>query len=104
MVLRLLGDVLPGKALHLTPSYRTHAEMFIDSTPITLDELENASGGTVILANTNNPDGRSIMPDFLADRLGRLYASSGWLVVDERSEEHSSELQTLKRNTYVDLS
>lgn len=81
--LRLLGDVLPGKAFHLTPSYRTHAEMFIDSTPITFDELENASGGTVILANPNNPDGRTIMPDFLADRLGRLSASSGWLVVDE---------------------
>src|SRR3546814_15008397 len=37
--LRLLGDVLPGKAFHLTPSYRTHAEMFIDSTPITFDDL-----------------------------------------------------------------
>src|SRR3546814_11363126 len=57
--------------------------MFFDSTPITFDELENASGGTVILANPNNPDGRTIMPDFLADRLGRLSASSGWLVVDE---------------------
>src|SRR3546814_486199 len=57
--------------------------MFIDSTPITFDELENASGGTVILADPNNPDGRTIMPDFLADRLGRLSASSGWLVVDE---------------------
>lgn len=70
--LRLIGDVLPGPARRLAPTYRTHGEMFGGALPT--DDLGH--GATLILANPNNPDGRTIAPQALLER-------PGWTVVDE---------------------
>ncbi|WCT72356.1 pyridoxal phosphate-dependent class II aminotransferase [Sphingomonas naphthae] len=76
--LRLLGDILPGEAAHVAPSYRTHAEIVAGSHAIAVEEIPAriAAGRTVILANPNNPDGRLIAPADLPE-------GPGWLVVDE---------------------
>jgi cobalamin biosynthetic protein CobC len=81
--LRLLSKVLPGPARHVWPSYRTHGEMFADSAPLPASGLEQAAGGITLLANPNNPDGRTSAPDELLAHLGRIRAATGWLVVDE---------------------
>lgn len=78
--LRMLGDILPGPAIHARPSYRTHGEMVPGSRPVALIELTGAEDATVIFANPNNPDGR-IMPP--ATLLGWMKARRDWLVVDE---------------------
>ncbi|WP_316251071.1 threonine-phosphate decarboxylase [Sphingomonas sp. JC676] len=81
--LRLLGGLgLPEPVRHVAPGYRTHGEAFAQSTAIDRHALadELAEGGTVLLANPNNPDGHL----FAAKELvRRAEASSGWLIVDE---------------------
>lgn len=77
--LRLMGDLIPGPACHLRPSYRTHGDMLPGSTPV--DDPMQAGSATLILANPNNPDGRlydiaQLLP--LIDQRG-----DGWLIIDE---------------------
>lgn len=81
--LRMLGDCLPGPAVHVVPSYRTHKEMVPDSRPIAASDATTISGSTIILANPNNPDGRAVPARQMADALRRIAATSGWLVIDE---------------------
>ena len=81
--LRMLGDILPGPALHAQPSYRTHGEMISRSQPVALAELSGAEESTIILANPNNPDGRITTPARLLDGLAARQNGAGWLVVDE---------------------
>lgn len=76
--LRLAGRLIGGDAQHLTPSYRTHGEMFEASAPVGWDSFDDQDG-TIILANPNNPDGRVIEPAAL---LGHRI-DDGWLLVDE---------------------
>lgn len=80
--LRMLGDILPGPAVHAWPSYRTHAEMLADSSSIGPDDIDVAPT-SVILANPNNPDGRIVSPARLLDWLQARRGSPSWLVVDE---------------------
>jgi cobalamin biosynthetic protein CobC len=81
--LDLLG--LPGPLRHVAPTYRTHAEVFPGSISISIDDLEREAdrGGTILLANPNNPDGRITSPDRLVVIAARLRERGGWLVVDE---------------------
>lgn len=81
--LRLLGDLLPGRAVHVEPCYRTHAEIFPGSAAVTRHDLTTLSARNLVLANPNNPDGRIVSPATLEALLARLAASSGWLAVDE---------------------
>lgn len=78
--LRLIGDMLPGPAFHLAPTYRTHTEM-ADSRPVSPERLHEADGANLILANPNNPDGRLLARDVMRDLLHRR--GEGWLLVDE---------------------
>lgn len=81
--LRLLDNLgLPEPFLHVSPGYRTHAEAFAGSTAIDRGMLAEAgqAGGTVLLANPNNPDGHVFAAKEL---LGIASGSNGWLVVDE---------------------
>ena len=80
--LRLIGDLLPGPARHLIPSYRTHGEVMEGGMPVARAHLADADGATLILANPNNPDGRLLTRATLLDLLDRRGAT-GWLVVDE---------------------
>ncbi len=82
--LRLLGELgLPAPARHVGPSYATHEAVF--PARISIDSLtdEATHGGTILLANPNNPDGRLVSPDALRPVIDRLRENAGWLVVDE---------------------
>lgn len=81
--LRMLGDILPGPAIHAWPSYRTHGEMIAGSRPASLADLDPKQAGTVILANPNNPDGSIIPPATLLNCLNVRRGAAGWLAVDE---------------------
>jgi cobalamin biosynthetic protein CobC len=79
--LRLVGTLAGGPARHIAPSYRTHGEMVAGSAPMT-PEAARGHGGTLILANPNNPDGRvtgAAAMQALLDGRG----PGGWLLVDE---------------------
>lgn len=80
--LRLAGDVLPGPARYLAPSYRTHGDMFGGAEPVTWSDAGDA---TLIVANPNNPDGSTVAPE-------HLLAQQGWLVIDEAFADHAPEL------------
>ncbi|MGE4321628.1 MAG: threonine-phosphate decarboxylase [Sphingobium sp.] len=78
--LRAITGLLPGPACHLAPSYRTHAVMLGGARPVAPEEVDGIGGGTLILANPNNPDGR--LTDCAA-LLARRWDAGGWLVIDE---------------------
>lgn len=81
--LQMLG--LPGPFRHVAPGYRTHAEAFAGSVPIAFAELEAeaARGGTILLANPANPDGRFVPASDVLDLAATLARRDGWLVIDE---------------------
>jgi cobalamin biosynthetic protein CobC len=85
--LRMLRDILPGPASHVWPSYRTHGDMIARSTAIASDHFPIAANGHVILANPNNPDGRTLpaamLQDWLTARQGTPSGAQDWLIVDE---------------------
>lgn len=76
---------LPGPVRHVVPSYSSHAEMLAGSTGIAHHDLEDEArrGGTIILANPNNPDGRIVPPTRLLTVARTLRDKGGWLIVDE---------------------
>ncbi len=78
--LRLLRELdLPQPARHVVPSYATHAAALPDSRPIALEDIDTA--GTLLIANPNNPDGRTLPPSRLLDIARGL--RGGWLLIDE---------------------
>lgn len=80
--LRMIGQLIPGPACHLVPSYRTHAEIVDQSEPVAMARLSEADGATLILANPNNPDGHVFGRDVLQGLIARR-GRKGWLLVDE---------------------
>ncbi len=77
--LRLVGALIGGAAQHVVPGYRTHGAMIAGSTavdPVAVQEV----GGSLILANPNNPDGLVIDA---ATMRGLLTDRDGWLLIDE---------------------
>ena len=76
---------LPAPFRHVWPGYRTHAEALPGSEPIPFDSLlaQAMLGGTIVLANPSNPDGRLVPPAELVDLAKALAKAGGWLVVDE---------------------
>lgn len=79
MGLRMLDALgLPEPYRHMVPSYGTHGEALPGSTPVATEAME-ARGGTLLLANPNNPDGR-LLP---TDQLRRWVAQGETLVIDE---------------------
>ncbi|MFZ2994774.1 threonine-phosphate decarboxylase [Sphingobium sp.] len=86
MGLRTLGALpLPPPFRHVSPGYSTHGQALPDSRAIGFDQLaiEAERGGTILLANPANPDGRLIEPADLIAIAATLARSGGWLVVDE---------------------
>jgi len=78
--LRLVGALIGGPAQHIAPGYRTHGAMIGGSAATMFDAVRD--GGTLILANPNNPDGRVIDRDTIQILL-RERGPDGWLLVDE---------------------
>ena len=78
--LRLVGGLISGPAQHITPGYRTHSAMIAGSAATMFDAVRD--GGTLILANPNNPNGRVIDRDAM-QMLLRGRGSDGWLLIDE---------------------
>lgn len=78
--LRLLDGLdLPAPVHYAVPSYGTHREAIAGAVPVARAAINEIDGGTLILANPNNPDGIRDTPARLLALLGR----GGWLVVDE---------------------
>lgn len=86
LALRLIGRLLGGTGKVLTPSYRSHIEMFYTARCTTLEQAAapgkgGGEEGALVLANPNNPDGRTI------DRASLLALHRAvprrWLLVDE---------------------
>ena len=76
---------LPAPFRHVWPGYRTHAEALPGSEPIPFETLlaQAKQGGTIVLANPSNPDGRLLPPAQLMFLAEALAQAGGWLVVDE---------------------
>ena len=70
---------------HVAPGYRSHGDAFPDSDPIDIAALQARAGqgGTILLANPSNPDGRLLPVHELLERAAALHARGGWLVIDE---------------------
>ena len=77
--LRMAGALIDGPAQHMAPGYRTHGAMIAGSTAVTWPDAGDPAGH-LILANPNNPDGRTLTADAMHDLLERR---TGWLLVDE---------------------
>lgn len=94
--LRMLGDILPGPAIHAQPSYRTHGEMILQSRPVALSDLTGAEEATLVLANPNNPDGRitpaATLLGWLDARQSNGGSGTSWLVVDEAFADATPEI------------
>ena len=76
--LRNLG--LPGPFRCVSPGYSTHGVAFPNSVPIAFGTLmdEASRGGTILLANPANPDGRLISVAYLLTLAGTAAKAGGW--------------------------
>ena len=82
VALRLLRTIgLPSPVVAISPSYGTHGDVADDIVDVAA--MAGRSGGTLLLGNPNNPDGRTIQPVQLHDMALRQRDAGGWLVVDE---------------------
>jgi cobalamin biosynthetic protein CobC len=78
--LRMLhGLHLPAPVRYVSPSYATHSSVRESALPVSRDAIDANGGGTLILANPNNPDGCLNAPE----RLLAIARGGTWLVVDE---------------------
>lgn len=93
--LRLAGRLIGGEARHVAPSYRTHGEMIAGSLA-TADADFAAQGGTIILANPNNPDGRILAPEAL-EALLATHSDTRWLLIDEAFADFDPTLSIASR-------
>ncbi len=86
LALRLLATLdLPRPWHVVTPCYRTHRDALPGAKAIAAERIGAvaAAGGTLLLANPNNPDGRLVAPDALLMVARALGARGGMLIVDE---------------------
>jgi cobalamin biosynthetic protein CobC len=84
--LRLLRHLDPPRPWRVVvPTYRTHLDALPGAEPIAVARLaaEARRGGTILIANPNNPDGRVLPPAMLRDLAHMLATRGGMLVVDE---------------------
>ncbi|WP_420822869.1 aminotransferase class I/II-fold pyridoxal phosphate-dependent enzyme [Sphingomonas solaris] len=96
--LRLLGHLgLPAPFRYIAPGYRTHGEALARAMAISVEAIDEAAGqgGTLLLANPNNPDGRLLPLERLLALARRLGTRGGVLVVDEAFIEATPEASLL---------
>ena len=91
VALRLLGPLgLPQPFTAVTPTYGTHRE--IASEEIARSGLAAPRAGTLVIANPNNPDGRTLPASVVYALALRQQTQGGWLVVDEAFADATSEV------------
>jgi len=88
IALRLLPLVAPaGSAVIVGPTYESHRHSWsaTDRSVVEIATLADIpdNAAIVVVANPNNPDGRSVARAELADLAGGLSRKSGILIVDE---------------------
>lgn len=96
--IRLLSALgLPAPYRYVAPGYRSHAEAFAEVSAVRADmvEAEADNGGTILLANPNNPDGRSGSPALLKTIAARLAERQGMLIIDEAFADVMPEISLL---------
>ncbi|SEM97516.1 L-threonine O-3-phosphate decarboxylase [Sphingomonas gellani] len=84
--LRMLGSIDPPRPWRVVgPGYRSHLDALPGAMAIAPESLDDEAGlgGTILLANPNNPDGISWQPDRLIAVARRLGERGGLLIVDE---------------------
>lgn len=84
--LRLLASLgLPAPLRRVAPAYGSYCDALPTSVAIDADALadRDLAGGTVLLGNPNNPDGRIHGRASLLDLARRIGVEGGWLIVDE---------------------
>lgn len=83
----------PGRVLVVGPTYAEHAACWRGAGHHVHEVPDpDPSADVVVLCNPNNPDGRRIAPQVLADLGQILAARGGWLVVDEAFVDPTPEL------------
>lgn len=87
-ILQVLPRLIPtGRVAIVTPSYGEYAPCFRSAgheiVPVTDIAAAATAAPAVVLANPNNPDGRTVAPDDLIALAQAFAARGGWLVVDE---------------------
>lgn len=83
IALRMLDALaLPAPVRHLAPAYPTHVAHGAAIDIAALDD-EADIGGTILLANPNNPDGRLLSAPVIATLAARMARRGGTLVIDE---------------------
>ena len=70
---------LPAPYQVVAPAYATHGETFAEPVTIARKGIDDVTGGTLLLANPNNPDGHRDPPE----RLLGIARRGAWLIVDE---------------------
>jgi cobalamin biosynthetic protein CobC len=79
LALRLLPSLGLPPIASVAPAYPTHRDVAASSLPAPTER----PGGTLLLADPNNPDGRIIPSEPLLYLAHRQARTDGWLVVDE---------------------
>lgn len=95
-ILQILPRLMPaGRVAIVTPSYGEYAPCFRaaghETVPVTDIAAAATAAPVVVLANPNNPDGRTVTPDELIAVADALAARGGLLVVDEAFADASPE-------------
>lgn len=84
--LRSLASIgLPAPYHLVVPGYGTHRSALPDARPIAFADIDAAAdaGGTLLFANPNNPDGRTMEAHAVRALGRRIGRRGGWLIVDE---------------------
>ncbi len=90
----LAGLSLPAPFRHVAPGYGTHADALGGGgAAISVAALDDevGKGGTILLANPNNPDGRMLSTPHLAHLAARIGVTGGVLVIDEAFADATSD-------------
>ncbi len=91
--IRLLATMnLPAPVRIVEPCYGSYREAWPEATVGGEDELAHEGPQTLVLANPNNPDGKSRPAEELLELADRLAPTGGFLVVDEAFVDTAPEL------------
>lgn len=93
--LRLLATIdLPPPLRRVAPAYGSHADALPASSAIGAGAVADVDGGTLLLANPNNPDG-TVYPAETLLAVARRMRRAGWLIIDEAFADGDPQVSVL---------